>query len=181
MNILRYFKRYRFNPKKFRLGMRTFKTGLSVFLVLLCFYWFGWEGMQIGALTAVFSLREDFDQSVHFGISRIIANSIGGFYALLYFVLERAFPGSPWVLLLGVPIGVMLTIMTCVATNTGGAVIGGSAAFLIISLSIPYGESVLYVFTRVFETFFGVFIAILVNYDLDRIREILLKKPRQKN
>ncbi|MBF8970753.1 aromatic acid exporter family protein [Streptococcus sp. NLN76] len=178
MNILRYFKRYRFNPKKFRLGMRTFKTGLAVFLVLLLFYLWGWEGMQIAALTAVFSLREDFDQSVHFGMSRIIANSIGGFYALLYFVLERVFPSDPLVLLLGVPIGVMLTIMTCVATNTGGAIIGGAAAFLIISLSIPYGDSVLYVFTRVFETFFGVFIAILVNYDMDRIRAILLKKPR---
>lgn len=176
MKILRYFKRYRFNPQKFRLGMRTFKTGLAVFLVLLLFYIFGWDGMQIAALTAIFTLREDFDQSVHFGMSRVIANSIGGFYALLYFILERAFLGSPWVLLLAVPIGVMLTIMTCVATNTGGAIIGGSAAFLIISLSIPYGESMLYVFTRVLETFFGVFIAILVNYDLDRMKEIFLKK-----
>lgn len=176
MNILRYFKRYRFDPKKFRLGMRTFKTGLSVFLVLLCFHWFGWDGMQIAALTAIFSLREDFNQSVHFGMSRVIANSIGGFYALFYFVLERAFPGNSWVLLLGVPIGVMLTIMTCVATNTGGAIIGGSAAFLIISLSIPSGESVLYVFTRVLETFFGVFVAILVNYDINQIRSMLLKR-----
>ncbi|MDQ8781114.1 aromatic acid exporter family protein, partial [Streptococcus ruminantium] len=25
------FKRYRFDPKKFRLGMRTFKSGLAVF------------------------------------------------------------------------------------------------------------------------------------------------------
>ncbi len=44
----------------------------------------GW-GIQIAALTAVFSLREDFDQSVHFGASRILGNSIGGF--MRYFSL----------------------------------------------------------------------------------------------
>ncbi|MBS8097746.1 aromatic acid exporter family protein, partial [Streptococcus suis] len=31
------FKKYTFDPKKFRLGMRTFKSGLAVFLVILLF------------------------------------------------------------------------------------------------------------------------------------------------
>ena len=66
-----YFKRHKFDRSKFRLGMRTFKTGIAVFLVLLIFGIFGWRGLQIGALTAVFSLREDFDKSVHFGASRV--------------------------------------------------------------------------------------------------------------
>ncbi|KYP18008.1 hypothetical protein AKL14_01464 [Streptococcus parauberis] len=48
-----------FDPKKLKLGMRTFKTGLAVFFVLLLFHIFGFQGLQIGALTAVFSLRED--------------------------------------------------------------------------------------------------------------------------
>ncbi|WP_238581352.1 aromatic acid exporter family protein, partial [Streptococcus orisasini] len=71
-------KKYHFDPKKFTLGMRTFKSGLAVFLVLLLFGILDWKGLQIGALTAVFSLREDFDKSVHFGASRIVGNSIGG-------------------------------------------------------------------------------------------------------
>ena len=79
-----YFNKYKFDKSKFRLGMRTFKTGLAVFIILLLFGLFGWKGLQIGALTAVFSLREDFDKSVHFGTSRILGNSIGGFYALLF-------------------------------------------------------------------------------------------------
>ena len=65
--MMSYFKKYRFDKAKFKLGMRTFKTGIAVFLVLLTFGFFGWKGLQIGALTAVFSLREDFDKSVHFG------------------------------------------------------------------------------------------------------------------
>ncbi len=82
---------YKFDIKKFKLGMRTLKTGLSVFLVLLVFHLFGWKGLQIGALTAVFSLREDFDKSVHFGFSRIIGNSIGGLLSLVFLHSMRYF------------------------------------------------------------------------------------------
>lgn len=178
VEMMSYFKKYTFDKSKFKLGMRTFKTGIAVFLVLMIFGFFGWKGLQIGALTAVFSLREDFDKSVHFGTSRILGNSIGGFYALIFFLLNNFFQGAFLVTLLVVPICTMLTIMTNVAMNNKAGVIGGVAAMLIITLSIPSGETVLYVFARVFETFMGVFAAILVNYDIDRLRSILLKKTK---
>ncbi|HEM3490441.1 TPA: aromatic acid exporter family protein [Streptococcus suis] len=164
-------KKYTFDPKKFRLGMRTFKSGLAVFLVILLFGFMGWQGIQIAALTAVFSLREDFDQSVHFGASRILGNSIGGFYALLFFILDRLFLDHFWVTAFFVPIFVMLTIMTNVAMNNKAGIIGGVSALLIITLSIPAGDTIQYVFIRVFETFIGVFIAILVNYDVNVIKK----------
>ena len=142
----------------------------------LDFWLFGWKGLQIGALTAVFSLRESFDKSVHFGTSRILGNSIGGLYALVFFLLNTFFHEAFWVTLVVVPICTMLTIMTNVAMNNKTGVIGGVAAMLIITLSIPSGETFLYVFARVFETFMGVFVAILVNYDIDRFRNLLEKK-----
>ena len=168
-----YLKKYKFDKSQFKLGMRTFKTGIAVFLVLMIF---GFFGLQIGSLTAVFSLREDFDKSIHFGTSRILGNSIGGLYALIFFLLNNFFHGAFWVTLVVVPICTMLTIMTNVAMNNKSGVIGGVAAMLIITLSIPNGETVLYVFARISETFIGVFVAILVNYDIDRLRSILLKK-----
>lgn len=170
------FEKYKFDSKKFRLGMRTFKSGLAVFLVILLFGYLGWQGIQIAALTTVFSLREDFDQSVHFGTSRILGNTIGGFYALLFFLLDRLFLDQFWVTAVFVPIFVMLTIMTNVAMNNKAGIIGAVSALLIITLSIPSGDTIQYVFIRVFETFIGVFIAILVNYDLN-----LLKKRFQKH
>ena len=173
-----YFKKYKFDKSQFKLGMRTFKTGIAVFLVLLIFGFFGWKGLQIGALTAVFSLRESFDKSVHFGTSRILGNSIGGFYALVFFLLNTLFHGAFWVTLLVVPICTMLTIMTNVAMNNKAGVIGGVAAMLIITLSIPSGETFLYVFARVFETFMGVFVAILVNYDIEQLKLFWEKKKK---
>jgi len=173
---MNYFSKYKFDKSKFKLGMRTLKTGLAVFIVLLLFNLFGWKGLQIGALTAVFSLREDFDKSVHFGTSRILGNSIGGLYALLFFLLNKFFQDHLWVTLLFVPICTMLTIMTNVAMNNKAGVIGGVSALLIITLSMPEGDTIVYVFARVFETFLGVFIAMLVNYDVDRLRAYLRKQ-----
>jgi len=165
-----YFKRHKFDRSKFRLGMRTFKTGIAVFLVLLIFGIFGWRGLQIGALTAVFSLREDFDKSVHFGASRVMGNSIGGFYALLFFMIKILFHNAFWVTLIFVPIATMLTIMTNVAMNNKAGIIGGVSAMLIITF--------LYVFARIFETFIGVFVAILVNSDVDRIRDFIKERKK---
>lgn len=168
-------KQFKFDKGKFRLGLRTFKTGLAVFIVLLLFNWLGWEGVQIGALTAVFCLREDFGSSVHFGVSRIIANSIGGFFALIFFLLSNLLGAPYWLALFGIPILTMLTIMTNVAMNNKAGVIGGVAALLIITLAIPAGDTIQYVFVRVFETFVGVFIAIMVNSDVNKIRTFFKK------
>ena len=132
----------KFEPKKFRFGMRTLKTGIAVFLVLGLFSALGWEGLQIGCLTAVFSLRENFDRSIQFGKSRIFANTVGGLLSLLFYFVNMWFHHS-------------------------SGVIGGVAALLIITLSIPPDNTFTYVIARVFETFCGVFIAILVNYDYD--------------
>lgn len=173
-------KKYKFDRKQFKLGLRTLKSGLSVFLVLLIFGLFGWKGLQIGSLTAVFSLREDFDKSVHFGASRIVGNSIGGFYSLLFYLINVLCHGHYWVAVIFVPIGTMLTIMTNVAMNNKAGIIGGVSAFLIITLSIPAHETIFYVVARVFETFMGVFIAILVNSDIEKIRQRLQKKEKGK-
>ncbi|MBJ8326182.1 FUSC family protein [Streptococcus pacificus] len=168
--------KYRFNRKEMKIGMRTAKTGLSVFTVLLLFHFLGWEGTQIAALTTVFSLREDFDKSVSFGWSRVIGNSIGGFFALVFYLVDGFFHSSFLVTLFLVPILTMLTIVLNVAIDNKSGIIGATAALLIITLSIPSGDTIVYVFARVFETFVGVFIAIIINSDVDKLRQYLTRK-----
>ncbi|MGT2888032.1 aromatic acid exporter family protein [Streptococcus didelphis] len=170
---------YYFDPKKLRLGMRTFKTGLSVFLVIFLFHLFGFQGVQIGALTAVFSLRESIDKTLSFGTSRILGNSIGGIFALVFYFMQMFFNHDYWVTLIFIPILTMLTIMFNVAFNNKSGVIGAVAALLIITLSIPRGDTFVYVLARVFETFCGVFIAILVNTDIEWIQQKIEKRKKK--
>lgn len=173
--------RFRFNPREFRLGMRTFKTGLAVFLILTLFSLLDFEGLQIGCLTAVFSLRENFDKSLHFGTSRIVGNTIGGVYSLIFFGISELFNRPFWVTLVFVPIFTMLTIMTNVAMNNKTGIIGAVAALLIITLSIPEGDTFIYTLARIFETFIGVFVATLVNAGIDRIGEHFAKRMAKKD
>lgn len=146
----------KFEPKKFKFGMRTLKTGIAVFLVLGLFSALGWEGLQIGCLTAVFSLRENFDRSIQFGKSRIFANTVGGLLSLLFYFVNMLFDHSVWVTLILVPILTMLTIVINVSFNNSSGVIGGVAALLIITLSIPPNDTFVYVmlgFLRPFVVF----------------------------
>ena len=94
---------------------------------------------------------------------------------MLFFLINNLFHEQFWVTLLVVPLCTMLTIMTNVAMNNKAGVIGGVSAMLIITLSIPTGETVLYVF----ETFMGVFVAMLVNSDVDRLRKVLKLKSEE--
>lgn len=162
---------FHFDPSQLKIGMRTAKTGVAVFLVLVLFEILGWEGSQIAALTAVFSLREDLDKSWSFGVSRILGNSIGGGMALMFYLLQSVFGDRVLVTLLGVPFFTMATIVLNVAFNNKAGIVGATAALLIITLSVPTGNAFSYVIIRVLQTFLGVFVAILVNSDLKTWRK----------
>jgi len=45
---------YHFDASKLKLGMRTFKTGLAVFFVLLLFHFFDFQGLQDRGLDQLF-------------------------------------------------------------------------------------------------------------------------------
>jgi hypothetical protein len=60
--------------------------------------------------------------------------------------------------------------------NNKAGVIGGVSALLIITLSVSEGDTIVYVFARIFETFLGVFVAMLVNYDINRLRSFFRKE-----
>ena len=121
---------------RFRLGMRTTKTALAVFLCILFFHVSNRGLPMIAALSAVFSLRQDLTTTVSFGRSRIIGNTLGGLLGIFYFFVKNYFHNNFLVEL------------------------------FLISLSIPQGESSLYAIQRVLDTFIGTFIAIGINFFL---------------
>ncbi|WP_417908446.1 FUSC family protein, partial [Christiangramia aquimixticola] len=93
----------------------------------------------------------DLDKTLSFGFSRILGNSIGGLLALVFYFFNALFQQHILVTLILVPILTMLTIMFNVAFNNKSGIIGAVAALLIITLSIPTGQTFIYVISRVFE------------------------------
>ena len=56
----------------FRLGMRTFKTGLAVMIIVAIFVLIDRGNPMIAALSAVFSLRQDFEPCSNSGIADLL-------------------------------------------------------------------------------------------------------------
>lgn len=147
----------------FRLGMRTFKTGLSVMVIIALFAFLHRGNPMIASLAAVFSLRQDFETTLEFSKSRVIGNAIGGIFAITYFFVFDLLHESQWVTIIVVPLLLMLLISINDGLNNNKGLIGSVAAFLMISLTIPEGASYMYAIERVFDTFLGTMIAIVMN------------------
>lgn len=151
---------------RFRLGMRTIKSALAVFLCILFFHVTDRGLPMIAALSAVFSLRQDLTTTVSFGRSRIIGNSIGGFLGIIYFFVKNYFHNDFLVELFLLPVLVVIVIVVSDGINNNSGIISAIATLLLIALSVPQGESSLYAIQRVLDTFIGTFIAIGINFFL---------------
>lgn len=149
---------------RFRLGLRTIKSSFAVMLCIFLFHFIEGSRPLIAALSAVFSLRQDLSTTVSFGKSRILGNTIGGLFALFYFAVKSFFNHEFVVELFLLPILVALCIVISDGINNNAGIIASIATLLLISLSVPQGESALFALWRVVETFIGTFIAIIINF-----------------
>ena len=148
---------------RFRIGMRTFKSALAVFICILIFQIFDRGAPMIAALSAVFSLRQDLTATFTFGRSRVIGNFLGGLTAIVYVLLSILFHHNFAVELIGLPILVAFVIITSDGINNNAGLISAVATLLMITFTVPESDSLTYTFQRVFDTFIGTVVAIGVN------------------
>ncbi|WP_312497621.1 aromatic acid exporter family protein [Enterococcus sp.] len=149
---------------RFRLGMRTIKTAIAVMLCILLFHFLDRGQPLIAALSAVFSLRQDLTTTLSFGRSRILGNSIGGGTAIFYFLTKQYFHHDFLIELLVLPALVMFIIVISDGINNNSGIISGIATMLLITLSVPQGESIIFALDRVLDTFIGTLIALMINF-----------------
>ena len=151
---------------RFRLGMRTFKSALSVLICILIFEFFNRGEPWIAALAAVFSLRQDLTTTFSFGKSRILGNTIGGIGGILYLLLQQRFHDSFLVEIIALPALVALVIILSDGINNNAGIISAIATILLITLSVDPGDSVGVAVDRIFDTFIGTAVAIGINFIL---------------
>jgi len=150
--------------KKFKIGLRTLKTGISVFLCMLIFTIFDRGTPIVATLTAVFALREDMNNTLKFGRHRIVGNTFGAIFAVVVILLYEWVGYIVLVQLVGIPLLIMIMITFCVATGHSEGVVGACGTFLTIIFMIPENESFGYALQRVVDTFIGTGIALGVNH-----------------
>lgn len=154
----------------FHLGMRIFKTGVSILLITLLYDNVIHSNPQIAALSAVYTQRRDFSETWHLGFMRIFSNTVGGLMAIPLIFAESQFLNLHFLHYLFPMIGTMLTIKACQIGHAGKATVGGVAVFLIIYFSIPVHNRYQYIIFRVLDTFIGAMVATFVEWAMPRSR-----------
>ena len=149
------------NP--FHIGLRTLKTAISVFLCVVLFRVLHRGSPMLAALSAIFSLRTDHEQTFKFALSRFVGNTTGGVVAILLFQLRAILPYQEYTDLLLAPIGIILIILFCNQFNKTG-VINSCSTFLVIFFNVESGQNTAYAIQRILDTLIGALIAIGVNH-----------------
>jgi uncharacterized membrane protein YgaE (UPF0421/DUF939 family) len=142
---------------RFRLGMRTIKTAIAVMLCILLFHFLDRGQPLIAALSAVFSLRQDLTTTISFGKSRVLGNTIGGGTAIFYFLTKQYFQNDFLIELFVLPALVIFVIVFSDGINNNSGIISAIATMLLITSSVPQGESML-------DTFIGTLVALSINF-----------------
>lgn len=139
-----------------KIGARTFKTGLAVFLAIIIPPLIGLED-SVGLATAsvVFSMQPSVQETFEKTRNRVIANAIGG---LIAYIVARFLGDTP--LMVAVASALLIAILHHLKFDK---VIGLSALTLINVMLNPGSNLLFTAIRRVSGTFVGVLIAFFVN------------------
>ncbi|MGX6961438.1 FUSC family protein [Vagococcus xieshaowenii] len=147
-------------------GMRTFKTGFAVFLCILFSIVFNRETYIVSALTAIFTIRKDFENSVRFGKDRVIGNTLGALSSLIVITIFDFFGKTTLTELTVIPLIIisMITVLTKLKATEG--TVGSCATLFTILFMIPEHQTYIYAFNRIIDSFIGLAIGLAVDYTL---------------
>lgn len=153
---------------KFKVGMRTLKTGLSVFICMLITFFFKRETYIVSTITAVFTLRENMQKTMMFGKHRIAGNIFGALTSLVVIFIFDVFGNSQLTQIITIPsvVILMITLLSGFGYNEG--VVGACATLLTILFMIPEQDSYVYALNRVIDSFIGMGVALGINLLINR-------------
>ncbi|WP_035289370.1 aromatic acid exporter family protein [Clostridium sp. KNHs214] len=140
-----------------KIGMRTIKTALSVFLCIVTLKLLNMHYPFYACIAAVISMQSSVSDSFITGKNRMIGTSVG---ALIGLVFALVHPENS--ILTG--IGIIAVIYFCNLLNKKSSITIACIVFLAIMTNMKGQIPFIYSVTRLLETFIGIAIAVLVNY-----------------
>lgn len=142
--------------KKYRIGMRTIKTGLAVAIGWMIAETFNLQSPLFVGIGAISTMQSSVSQSFVMGKNRMLGTVMGAIVALLF---AMYLPRNP--LFLG--IGIIIVIHMLNLLNWKKSI--SLSAIVFLAVSNNHGMAMVpYAISRVQDTFIGIVIAVLVNY-----------------
>ena len=165
---LRDFKKRVFT---YKMGMRTIKTALAVFVCLIAYvaaehYWEFVSNYDsfLAMIAAVICMQDSVKNSIKVGGSRLAGTLIGAVLGMCILYIERVWPYQVINVLL-LAISTMIIIVFCNIFNINQAIVIGCVVFFVIALQTtgsmdPFESAA----RRFFDTMIGVIIAVGINH-----------------
>lgn len=155
-----------FNTKFPKIGLRTLKSALVVFLCLVLLP----KEPFFACLTGVICMQDTVSNSVKMGINRGLGTLIGAAHGLVFMLICRFVSAhientyiSKFFIYTIISLGIIVVIYTFNLFKQPGAINVACIAFLGVTTIHAATEPYYYAMNRTFETLCGIIIAILVN------------------
>lgn len=142
--------------KKHKLGMRTFKTGLSVSLGMLAAQLLNLKSPIFVAIAAIMAMRSSVSESFIMGKNRMLGTLVGASVGLL---LSYILPQNAIFLGLGIIIVIYIHNMF----NWKQSISLSTIVFSVIFINTT-SSRLSYAINRIIDTFIGIIVSMLVNY-----------------
>ena len=149
-----------------KIGLRTIKTAIAVFLCLLLFP----NEPFFACMTSVFCVQDTVSNSINMAINRGLGTILGAIIGLTFLILCRFFtyeidlyPIRKLLVYITIAIGIIVVIYICNLIKKPGAINISCIAFLAVTTVHAFTDPIFYATNRTIETLFGIFIGLLVN------------------
>ena len=142
-----------------KLGMRSIKTFIATLLAILISNILRFESPFFTTLSAFMCIQGSIVETSETAIKRGIGTLVGGVFSLVYLVFM---PNNIYL----IPLGLFVIIYLCNLLDKTNLISPASVVFLAISSKVNTTENFdpkTYVISRVWETFIGILIAIIIN------------------
>ena len=144
-----------------KIGLRTIKTGIAVFLAMLAGYFGLVETPVYTVSVCIFSIKNTMKSSVSDARTRILGTLLGGFVGYIFAILTH---GE----IISTALGVILIIHLCNSLKISDSAGIASVTFTAILIGIGQNNPLTYSIFRTIDTLIGLLIALLVNYGVSR-------------
>ena len=154
----------------YRIGMRVVKTAVAIFICIAIAWLIGSDNlMQISAVSALMTLRATKEDTLHFGLFRVLGTAVGGIIGLITVIIGLFLPYySDGLFVIVIPLMLVLNLYICnILKMQDSCTISCVVTILVASQINVYdtamSDTMIFTLLRLRDTLIGSVIATIVD------------------
>lgn len=146
-----------------KIGLRTLKTALAVFLCMILFQITGRGSAFFACIATVICMKDTVEGSYSIGKNRLFGTLLGGIIGVIIIKLLAMLPYSENIKPVITSLGVIAVIYACNIVKKPASI--NIACIVLLGIMCSYGpdDSYYYAINRMFDTAIGVIVSIIIN------------------